>query len=146
MPAILDPCTTIATAVKALLISDAILTAYGWQEWESDAAIVLPRGYINVAMAQELVVAGPGVEKFDIELVFEGKPKKGSPSNAVAEVLGQCKRPDLAAAIQALITDGSVVFSGGAEMLRYKQVIKGDLRTRTISFSLFGVWAVTWGP
>jgi hypothetical protein len=146
MPTILDPCSTIATAVKTLLVSDAVLAAYGWQEWESDAAIALPRGYVNVAMVTELVRAEPGVQKWDIQLVFEGKPKKGSPANAVAEVLGQCKRPDLGAALQALITDGSVTFSGGTEALRYTQTLRGDLRVRTISLSLFGTWNVIYTP
>lgn len=143
---ILDPCSTVAAAVKALLVSDVILTAYGWQEWESDAAITQPRAYVNVAMSTELIRAEPGVQKWDIQLVFEGKPKKGSPSDAVAEALGQCKRPDLGSALQALIVDGSITFTGGAEMLRYAQTIRGDLRIRTISFSLFGTWNVVYVP
>ena len=141
-----DPCSQIATAIKTVLISDAVLTAYGFQEWESDANITQPRAFVNVVMATELTRAEPGVERFDIQIVFEGKPKKGSPKTAVAEVLGQCNRPDLGAALMAAMPDASIIFHGGTEALRYTQQIRGDLRTRTISFSLFGVWDVVYTP
>jgi hypothetical protein len=138
---ILDPCSTLATALKTLLASDSIISAYNWQEWESDADVQQPRGYVNVTMSAALQRADYP-DQFNVEIVFEGKPKKGSPSDAVAEVVGQVRRPDFGAALEALITDGSISLFGRTESLGYRQEIKGDLRKRTISFVIFGQWQV----
>jgi hypothetical protein len=143
---ILDPIITVANAVVALMASDSALSGYNWQGWESDADVVLPRGYVNVEASTPLVDETAPMQ-FEIEIVFEGKPKKLSPSVAIAEALGQVNRVDLATALESKMVDTSVTFMNRqAESVRVRQQVIGDLRRRTISFTLFGHWNVAWSP
>jgi len=144
---ILDPCSTLATAMKTILANDSIIAAYNWQEWESDAAVVQPRAYVNVTMQTDTIMNRADFPiRFNFEIVFEGKPKAGSPSDAVAEVLGQVRRLNLTTALVAGIPDGSITLYNMAEQIVYRQEIVGDLRKRTISFYLYGNWNVSYTP
>ncbi len=142
---ILDPCSTLATAVKTLLVSDPVLSGYGFVEWDSDVDVVQPRAYVNVTMTAALQ-RSDYPDQFRVEIVFEGKPKTGSPASAIAELIGQIRRPDFGAALQSLITDGSLSLFGWTESLSYQQTITGDLRKRTISFTIFGQWQAQYTP
>ena len=144
MSNILDPATVVGNAMVALLNSDQVTSFYNWQSWESDADVVLPRGHVNVICSTPLVDAGAPMQ-FEIEVVFEGKPKRGSAAVVVAEALGQIQRPTLATVLEALITDGSVTFQErAAENIKLIQQIQGDVRRRSISFTLFGHWNVVY--
>ena len=146
MSNILDPITTVANAVVALMSSDSALSGYNWQGWESDADVALPRGYVNVEASTPLVDENSPMQ-FEIQVIFEGKPKKLSPSVAVAEVIGQINRADLATALESKMIDTSVTFMNRqAENVRVRQQVVGDIRRRTISFTLFGHWNVQWSP
>jgi hypothetical protein len=145
MSVILDPATTLANAVATLLNADPHLSLYHFVTWESDVDVALPRGYVNVVSLQSL----RGVEKpdqFNVEIVFEGKPKTPSPSDAVAEAMGQVRREDFAAVLQALITDGSLTLFSEVIDLRSEHQITGDVRRRTVGFTIFGQWNAVYAP
>jgi hypothetical protein len=144
---VLDPCSTLATALKGIFNADSIISAYNWQEWESDAVIAQPRAYINVTMQTDTPMTQSNLPfRFQFEIVFEGKPKAGSPSDAVAEVLGQVQRPTLGTALMAAIPDNSITITGKAEQVIYRQAREGDLRKRTIVFFMYGNWNVQYTP
>jgi hypothetical protein len=140
---IIDPATKLANAIVGLFNSDPALAGYNWQSWESDVDVEQPRGFVNVNFIAALVDAASANE-FQVEVVFEGKPKVASPSDAVAEVIGHISRPDIAAVLQALITDGSITLYGKAQNMRLQHQITGDLRRRTVSFVIFGHWNVAY--
>jgi hypothetical protein len=141
MPNIVDPATTLSDAFVALFNGDAAISAYNWQKWESDVDVQQPRGYINCRYQADLHQAEI-MGRFDLEAVFEGKPKRGTTANAVAEVVGQVRRGDLVPALMAIISDGSITLFHTVEDLRIEQRIQGDVRVRTVSFSMFGQWNV----
>jgi hypothetical protein len=145
MPTIIDPATKLAGAVATLLANDPNITGYNWQRWESDADVAQPRGYVNVNFASALVDAA-APDEFTVEVVFEGKPKKASASDAVAEAMGQIRRSDLASALMTLITDNSITLIGKAQQLALRHTITGDIRRRTLTFVIFGQWNVAYVP
>jgi len=140
-----DPLTIVGTAVTALLASDTFIAGYNWQMFESNVRAVLPRGYVNVAAASALDEAWLP-ESFEIEVVLEGQPKQLTSPEATSTILGHITRPDLATALDALVTDGSMIFLGRAERLRLAQSIVGEMRQFKLAFLLHGQWNVQYVP
>lgn len=138
---VIDPATQVSDAFVALFKADPVISAYNWQTWESDVDVEQPRGFVKCRYQADLHEA-QALARFDIEAVFEGKPKRGSPSDAVAEVIGQVRRADLNTAVMAFISDGSITLFAKAEDLRVEQRLQGDLRVRAVSFTMFGQWNV----
>lgn len=145
-PTVLDPATMLGQAIAQLFAADPIISGYNWQTWDSDADVVQPRGYVLVSFLSA-TEDNKSAERFDVQVVLEGKPKTGSAATIAAEVLGQIQRNDFATALQALITDASLTFNRAtAENIKLAQSIQGDIRKRIFSFSLFGTWNVTYTP
>src|SRR5262249_14806610 len=126
MSNVLDPATQVGQAITQVFAADPLIAGYNWQQWDSDADGTQPRGYVLVSF-MAATEDNKSAERFDIQVVLEGKPKTGSPSVVVAEVLGQIQRDDFATALQARITDGSVTFNRmTAENIKLAQQIQGD--------------------
>ncbi len=143
MPRPFDPLTKLGNAVCALLAADSFISSYGWAPFENNSAANLPRGYVNV-MAQSSMHEAWLPDQFEVEIVIEGKPKQITDPEKISTVLGHVTRPDLAAALTALMTDGSLTIFGKAENLRLAQSIVGEMRQYKMTFNLFGQWNVEW--
>jgi hypothetical protein len=143
---IFDPITIAHNAITALFNSDAAISGYNWRAWEdNNPHQVLPRGYVNVSTTSAMDEAALP-EGFRFEVVLEAKPQVVLDANKVATVLGHITRPDLAAVLTALITDGSITFVGRSENLELSQAIVGETRQYKLMFTLFGEWNVVWTP
>jgi hypothetical protein len=141
-----DPISIAHDAMTALLNADSAISLYNWRPWESNTPHAnLPRGYVNVSSKSAMNEAAlPQGMRF--EVVIESKPQVALDPLKTAEVLGQICRSDLAAALTALITDGSITFLGRAEDLELDQSIVGETRQYKFIFMLYSEWNVIYGP
>lgn len=138
---IVDPLTKTEDVLIALFSGDATLAAYNWQRWESDVTVAQPRGYINVQSTAELVLPEPMIMR--CEVVLEGKPLRGSQANTLAVLMAILSQGKLAAKLNALVGDGSIMFyDGTSERMQVSQVIERDLRVRRIVFQIAAAWQV----
>ena len=139
---ILDALTQTEDAIIARLNEDATLASYNWQRWESDVNVVQPRGYVNVAQEAAWQEHTPAPDMMRVEVVLEGKPKRGSLAATVAILRGILGDPALHIKLNVIVTDESITYLGPAEQLSIRQELSGDLRVRQAVFMIAAQWNV----
>lgn len=141
-----DPVTTANEVMATLLQNDTFLSALNWKSWENNnPAAAQPRGYVNVTMHSAMVEADLSAA-FEFEVVVEAKPQVDLNREMLSTIVGHAIRPDLAAALNLLIPDGSLAFEGKPEGLRLSQSIAGETRHYSTMFTLHGLWNVIYVP
>jgi hypothetical protein len=120
------------------------MASYNWQRWEADVNANQPRGYVDVGISETLDLNMEGPMVMTVEVVLEGKPKKGSLATALAVMLAMLSSRELPAKINSKIPDGSLYIAGPAEGGKLIQAIQGDIRVRRFTFNLPAIWGVTY--
>jgi hypothetical protein len=141
---ILDPITQLEDAIIAWLSTDATLSQYNWQRWESDETLAQPRGYVNVTATGDVGLGIQGGVLLQAEVVLESIPKTGSQAGVIAIMLAMLSGREVIARLNAGITDGSLVIVGTPEMARVEQKIEREVRVRRFTITYPALWNVAY--
>jgi hypothetical protein len=127
-----DFLTNCADCFIKLFQSDSIVASYPWTEWDSDAPVQMPRGFLNIQSDSSLIDAF-APQSVRVEVVLEGKPKRQKLSAVAGQLQGLLMNPKLHNVLNSY-ANGSVQFFYCAESMTVRQSIEGDLRVRRINF------------
>ena len=121
-------------ALLKLLQTNLILKQYNWQQWDSDAQVELPRGYIELGQRRDVEHA-PLFEVI-IKMTLEGKPKTAPISQAEYELETLMCDTALCASLTAL-SDKVEFYGEAAEEVTVERRIQGDLRKIIFTCKLY---------
>ena len=138
-----DFLTNVETAFLKLFQLDPNLKALNWQAWDSNADVVLPRATLTLSAKQTFPSAR--LYEINVEVNLDSAPLDQRLNQAFFALQRLLEYVDLPSQLN-LYAPGTVNFNAPIENVELKQTIEGDVRRRSVSFTIFAASITAAGP
>jgi len=136
-----DFLSNVESAFLKLFQINPALSALNWQTWDSDADVTLPRATISLSAKQAFPQAR--LYEIQVEINLDAAPKDQKLSQGFFALQRLVEYIDLPSQLNSYST-GLVNFNAPIENAEIRQTIEGDIRRRSISFSIFAASIIEW--
>jgi hypothetical protein len=137
-----DFLTNVETAFLKLFQLDPALKALNWQSWDNNADVTLPRGTIAINAKQTFPQAR--LYEINVEVNLDAAPLDQKLSQAFFALQRLIEYIDLSSQLNTYTT--LVNFNTPVENVELRQTIEGDMRRRSVTFSIFAASIAGAGP